>query len=993
MKKYILAAGLAIICQTVLWGQDTDIENNAEVRAQIESIFEHLDKSRIPTGLLRDYSTDLVDYSIFDGTLNESNIANLTTYEYVLRSVRTSSVTSSYPFDSVLGIMDGMAEATTSSSIPISIAAFKYNYVADNSITDGLFQRVGDKVYDVYDSDQNWVSPYRESYVVAFAPSVETFKAGEYTFKADGFTYTNLNITSIELDAGYGYKSLDSDLTTFLSGGDIVLKLKITLDNGTVLYAHSKIYAEELTMHPMDQGLGPDDEELFSESVSGGTISATASIQYAPGHTSLVKPFIVVEGFDPVEFGVQDKTNPYYGKGRTTLKGILHQLSSRITNKYDIIYVDWNNSEADILDNAKLLIQIINWVNSQNSNSDGNVIMGQSMGGLITRYALCNMECNQISHKVVTFISHDVPYLGVNVPIGAQYAVTDLIKNVYYRHPLVNSFLDLGKVEYYVDLANKYLHSTSAQQMLLTYVNKDGELDTSEHLKWQATLKQIGFPKGDSNVPIRNIAIANGGRNDFQVDTLASFYGYSTLGGIQGFLISAFFGDAGGIFNSMLIGKSSNVTVDVNILPYNNSGCKVYSALVKYRKKLKWLGWKVSNTLYSRTKYAPFGTSNFGYDKVNGSYMESKDLSLDQLNNAVDVLDTTSFSVAKKFLFVPTASALCVGNDARALSAKDYYASYVSGINHDTPFANVYIDNSGKSFRHIKLDTLMCKWIDTNLNCKLEGPLCPKENDRYAVHNYTGTVEWATSDNNIATIDASGRIHIKKTGFVTIEAIFSGIRDTIRAMTGMPEFTLTSKKNIGMEGYEVKAQCNNSEILDFLTRTNIRANWGVKYGDEDIAWKDAGGLIFIPFGYSTFVNTGQKDAYVYFKPYNDAFVGSTKMVYCSKVPIKKPIEEPIIVVGDGRLLSSGETTTVETRSQGVGNSILYRIGDIDEFSFNHIPSATEFCRRLAESEKIKEMLKEMKPWGESESIIFKVTILTEKEEYDGMLKFIYKESI
>lgn len=212
-------------------------------------------------------------------------------------------------------------------------------------------------------------------------------------------------------------------------------------------------------------------------------------------------------------------------------------------------------------------------------------------------------------------------------------------------------------------------------------------------------------------------------------------------------------------------------------------------------------------------------------------------------------------------------------------------------------------------------------------------------------------------------------------------------------MTGMPEFTLTSKKNIGMEGYEVKAQCNNSEILDFLTRTNIRANWGVKYGDEDIAWKDAGGLIFIPFGYSTFVNTGQKDAYVYFKAYNDAFVGSTKMVYCSKVPIKKPIEEPIIVVGDGRLLSSGETTTVETRSQGVGNSILYRIGDIDEFSFNHIPSATEFCRRLAESEKIKEMLKEMKPWGESESIIFKVTILTEKEEYDGMLKFIYKESI
>ncbi len=208
----------------------------------------------------------------------------------------------------------------------------------------------------------------------------------------------------------------------------------------------------------------------------------------------------------------------------------------------------------------------------------------------------------------------------------------------------------------------------------------------------------------------------------------------------------------------------------------------------------------------------------------------------------------------------------------------------------------------------------------------------------------------------------------------------------------MPEFTLTSTKNIAREGYQVEARCADSEILDFVARTNIRANWGIKYGNEDIVWKDAGGLL-IPFGYSTFVNTGQNDAYVYFKAYNDAFVGSTKMVYCSRVPIKKPIEEPIIVVGDGRLLSSGETTSVETRSQGAGNSILYRIGDIEEFTFHHIPSATEFCRRLAESEKIKEMLKEMKPWGESESIILKVTILTEKEEYEGTLKFIYKESI
>ncbi len=473
---------------------------------------------------------------------------------------------------------------------------------------------------------------------------------------------------------------------------------------------------------------------------------------------------------------------------------------------------------------------------------------------------------------------------------------------------------------------------------------------------------------------------------------MASLYGYST-NGIVNFLVSAFLGNFGAFCNSLLPGKSSNITIDIKILPYNNTGCKVYTASIKYRKTLDWFSWKVSNTLYSRTKYAPNWTSNFGYDIANGSYYGTDNLSLDGINYSNN-FGAITFSMVNRILFVPTASALCIGKDTQSLTAQDFCTTYTSGANRDAPFVNVYVDNDGKSSHHIELDTLMCDWIYTNLECKLEGAICPKDNERYAVYNYTKTVEWSTSDNSIATIDANGRIHIKKAGFVTIEANYSGIRDTIRVMTGIPKFTLSSTRSLALEGYTVEAHCEDSEILDFITRTNFKVKWGVKYGSDDIVWKDDDlGVQIRKCSYTTTVNTGQNATYVYFKPYNDTFVGDVSMIYCSKVPIKKPIEDPFIVLGSGSLLASSEGVSLETKGQTPESVILYKISNVDEFSFDHVPTAAEFCKKMVESEKVRELLSGMKPWGELDSIILPVIISAGDEIYEGTLKFIYKKSL
>lgn len=1001
MKRYILGTIFSIICQAVLYGQNVDIENDANVRTQIETIFDHLDKSRVPTGLLRDYSTDLVDYSLYDGTLNDSNIANLTQYEYILRSIRSSSVTSNYPFGSVAGIMNDMREATTATIVPISIAAFKYNYVIDNAISSGALRRVGDQVYDCYDNSNNWINPYGESYVVAFSPSVEMFPAGSYTFTVGDFTYSNLDIASIELDTGdgSGYRRMAPSVTANLSGGDITMKLKITLSDGTILLAHSEVMSEILNARPSDvdvQDLPDVVNSFFVQTSSGTRISASASVKYAPGNTSLVKPFIIVEGFDPWELeGRRDEDDPYYGKGYTTLEDLLKKRKSlkSICDSCDLVYVDWNDSWARIQDNAELLIKIINWVNEHKVGDEGNVLMGQSMGGLVARYALCKMEKERISHRVTTFVSHDVPYLGANVPVGHQHAFVDIMFNPVFSYAVNHAVADSLKDKLYY--ASKYYNSPSARQMLIHHVGTDGTVDDSEHLKWQQTLKEIGFPKGDYDLSIQNIAISNGGINDQQDDTLLYVDGHYKIAGwvrvLAGLALPRY--PLGTLLFDSFASKV-NVRAKVNTYPFVASGTKVYEASIKYNKKIKWLGISRTYTLYSKIKNAP---SSVGVDNSNGSFYAFSGITdtLRKYQTEYDELD--SISVADRFIIVPTASALCIGSDGRGLTQADYHGVFSKEDCSKTPFSCVYV--SGTAERHISFSNSMAEWILDRLSPIFGGPILPNENDRYYINNYTGLIEWSTSDSNIATIDSYGRIHIKKIGFVTV---YAKCEDRItpysmRVMTGIPEFSLSSQKKIMAGGYSLKARCDVAELADFVSKTNLYGLWGVKYDAGDIDWTEDHSLIFESGGegmsYSTFVSNGDKNAYVYFKAVNDAFTSKTCMVVCSAVPVEKPIEGPVIITKNGILVSDEETEQISTRSGAASETVSYCIDGKVTLVFDHIPSASEFRRKLAKSEEFREILMDMKPWGERESIILKVRIVSGEENYEGALKLIYKESI
>jgi hypothetical protein len=152
-------------------------------------------------------------------------------------------------------------------------------------------------------------------------------------------------------------------------------------------------------------------------------------------HTQLTKPFIISEGYNLYDIAPElrkcnnpnnnieeflDKINrnfltPGAGNFRTNL----------LNAGYDIVYIDNAKGADDITRNAQLFEAVVRWVNLNKvggtANGQKNVVMGQSMGGLVSRYGLAEMtkRGNDDPHTRL-LVLHDSPQRGAYNPVGVQ---------------------------------------------------------------------------------------------------------------------------------------------------------------------------------------------------------------------------------------------------------------------------------------------------------------------------------------------------------------------------------------------------------------------------------------------------------------------------------------------------------------------------------------------------------------------------------------------
>ena len=386
-------------------------------------------------------------------------------------------------------------------------------------------------------------------------------------------------------------------------------KYKLNLSNGTSLYSHSKIKIEEgyTTVSYGSQNyqrtttnntnVYESQRITASDSYLGQKASVNLTIDLANGHSQITKPLIVAEGFD---VGVILSPENEYGNTnyekhfRNSLlnSGELKSLIRDNSKDYDIIYIDWDNGVDYLQRNAYALEEVIKWVNQQKASAgstEPNVVLGQSMGGVIGRWALADMEERGMNHDTRLFISHDAPQQGANVPIAVQYM---------YRH-VQNQFINTSAgvlVSLFSDIEEpfKLLDTPAAKQMLKNRAVNNYGLNNSSHTSFYNELKNKGLNNsGGYPINSRNIGVSNGsecGDTQFGAGSyLLQYQDTNKLSFIQNiiapfvsFLGGGLLGDIDlwGVTVLSLFPGSSKYTIDfwAKSIPYGN-GNQIYKTM------------------------------------------------------------------------------------------------------------------------------------------------------------------------------------------------------------------------------------------------------------------------------------------------------------------------------------------------------------------------------------------------------------------------------
>lgn len=353
------------------------------------------------------------------------------------------------------------------------------------------------------------------------------------------------------------------------------------------------------------------------------------------------KPIIIAEGFDVgQDVGIDDMVAKYF-----------HYLYTFRNNGYDLVFVNYNDGRDYMQNNAEVLKRVIREVNTRKVGNNKLVVVGESMSGLIARYALKGMENAGETHNVSHFVAFDSPMQGANVPPGLIALRQDLYGQAGWIFGLLANIFSPEV---------RALNTPAAKQLLLYStpgLNKDPLFDS-----FRQSLTNLGNGGYPNQAGIRNIALINGALNGSQ-------FKFGTL-------ITP--GDK--ILEANLTSIICNNYIDVWSNNLNNENTKVY----------KGLAISLAGLLCGTSFNENYFSSNKNLDRLAGGYIASGSLPLNISNGA------TRFSFVPAYSAVDYKGVLNSDNDYNlVINGNIINANTFQVINSNlTPFSAIYGNNT-----------------------------------------------------------------------------------------------------------------------------------------------------------------------------------------------------------------------------------------------------------------------------------------------------------
>src|SRR5690554_4942058 len=900
MKKVLLLLGLFSTGVSFAQSEEPKEEWREIIEPFTENVqmFGSLEREKIPYGILSDYAIETANLKLYDGKHQaDSIVMDRTVLAEIYRTLQMGRIHDNsaehfisfedyskrwrdYRKNSLTDITD------TIPTIYLSGVYYKYAKIAENAIEEQKIRYEDNRLLDKYVNNV-WQNPYETVATIAVAAPFNVFKSRniKVALPQDLFLSNEYDLTDIAVDFedGNGFQSFEFGQeipVSYTQNGSYTWKFRFKTPAGEWLSTRIPIEIDFPILIEL-----PATSEFSIHSVLNGKHSAILRIKHIPGNDiTITRPFIVAEGFDPAtilypEYPQGDIT---YADFITSLEEAGNAINNFLTHpnnaEYDIVYIDWVNGVGDIRKNAETLEMIINWVNDQKAaanSTEENVLMGQSMGGLVSKYALVKMEQKDDDHQVGLFIAHDSPFRGVNVPPSTQFMMRHLL-GLYASNPLAVTFgeilvpfiasfqdvdednSDLNGLESYVSpLAALTIQDTpAALQMNNYYVAINSQPSKFFHNQWQTEFDNIGYPQHSRNVAISNgnmCAVEQGfTAGDFLLNIKhedASKAYLKTL--LRDFMIGLWGVGSGNLplfFISTLPGESKiRYDFEVKTTPETTNGNRhVYRGIIKYDKKHPSGLGKVTKTITSLDRhissdYLPLDVFAGGFYDVNN------------FTSSFEQYLPTNAIVNANYSFIPVASSLDIRRNNNNPTLYDYRKAYnstnLNDINLSTGFDNFITETSTfgvNNYEHISFSPKNGNWLAQELNARRVTTTNPPISDcsffcgtheiygadiicdKTTVYTYsipelpTGTeIEWSASGLEIISEENGGSV-------VKVKAIDSGlITSNLKTLTvtvnlpGCGEIRITKRIHYGKPTTAILGSITGPNPIPVLNNQNF----------------------------------------------------------------------------------------------------------------------------------------------------------------------------
>jgi len=475
----------------------THLHAQDSTEVSIDSMLVNIDKSTFTSGVLYDRVSPWSQLDIFNDSIN---IASTNYFEQALLEIYNSS--NQEKFISHKALRNSYTPDTIPNMVDIGILNIlfhKVNYV-ENDENAGALRIVNDQ----FEKIANGKPPFNQNHLFLVSPLKTYLKGEEVIFKLDNtfliedapernirwltanfdtnidvVLMENGSISNTEVTIPYtesGFKTL-SFTATFEDGHTLttqaIIHVKLSQPAPDTLIENGSVWSDipYQGFNETEAYIGKLDYRIFYHTNNGNNQSI------------LLKPIVIIDGFDPGDKRkIQDSDSNLpdemhnsieevmvYYDSQGVKKEIIDELRS---NGYDVVIVNhpnhWANGfkidgGADYIERNALthikLYQRLNNMLSQNSSNEELVIVGPSMGGQISRYALAYMEKYSIPHNTRLWVSLDSPHLGANIPLGVQ----SLINTIYGGSVAAQDFWD-----------NQLGSAAARQQLIEQYSSRNG---------------------------------------------------------------------------------------------------------------------------------------------------------------------------------------------------------------------------------------------------------------------------------------------------------------------------------------------------------------------------------------------------------------------------------------------------------------------------------------------------------------------------------------